>query len=207
MSELFAAIEAHDRKRVGELLQGGADANAIQPQAPGWRPLHAAIEELEFGGPIDVLDLLLQHGADVNGWDAERDATPLLMAVYRGQDEAVRRLLAAGADPNVRGAEGDSALRWCVEHGNLPLAELLLRQGADQTINEFGGPCGLTALGLAARQLSLPFLKLLLDAGADPAALDEDYRTARERVPPRESADPAARLAALELLAGRTAQP
>ncbi len=202
-TELFKAIEQHDLNRVVELLSHGADPNATQSQWPGWRPLHAAIEELEYGGPFEVLSLLLKHGAAVDGWDAKRDATPLLMAVFRGQREAVQLLLDAGADPNVLGREGDSPIRWCVEQQDREMVVLLLRFGAGKTINEFGGPRGLTVLGLAADQLNIPMIELLIDGGADPEALDEDYKTASERLPPREECDPHAWDTAMELLSRR----
>jgi ankyrin repeat protein len=70
------------------------------------------------------------------------------------------------------------------------MAALLLHFGAGETINEFGGPRGLTALGIAADQFNIPMIELLLDGGADPDALDEDYKTARERLPPRQQCDP-----------------
>jgi ankyrin repeat protein len=198
--ELFKAIEDHDFNRVAELLSNGADPNSIQSEWPGWRPLHAAIEELEYGGPIEILTLLLKHGTAIDGWDAQHDSTPLLMAVFRGQGAAVRLLLDSGANPNVRGSEGDSPLRWCVEQQDRDMTALLLRFGAGKTINEFGGPRGLTALGIAADQCNIPMIELLLDGGADPDALDEDYKSARERLPLREECDPQAWDRAMDLL-------
>lgn len=200
-SELFEAIEKHDLNRIAELLTQGADPNASRTEWPQFTALQAAINELEDGGSIEALAHLLRHGAAVDRWDSEHDATPLLMAVFRGQREAARMLLDAGADPNVRGGEGDSALRWCAEHNDLEMTELLLRHGAAATINDCGEPRGLTALGVAAEKLNIPMMKLLLDAGASPDARDLDYLTARERIPPRETSDPGTRVAALELLA------
>jgi ankyrin repeat protein len=199
-TELFEAIEQHDLNRLAALLAGGANPNATQAQGYGWRPLHAAIEELEQGGSIETLVLLLRHDAAGDGWDAAHDATSLLMALFRGQHEAVRMLLAAGADPNVVGGEGDSPLRWSVELGDRETVAMLLRCGADKTIDGAGGASGMTALGRAVSQLNIPMIVLLLDAGADPEALDADRRTARERLPPRETVDPQAWDAAVGLL-------
>jgi ankyrin repeat protein len=128
---------------------------------------------------------LLRHGATVDAWDARHDATPLLMSLFRGQDEATRLLLARGADPNVRGAEGDSPLRWSVQHDDLATAALLLRSGAGTTIDEPGGPTGANALGMAAKRLNVPMIELLLAHGADPRALDADRFTAHDRLPAR----------------------
>jgi ankyrin repeat protein len=204
-TDIFEALENHDLDRLSALMVSGADPNAAKAEWPKWLPLHAAVEELEYGGPIEALVLLLRHGALVDGLDAGRDATPLLMAVFRNQPEAVRVLLAAGADPNFRGSEGDSPLRACVERGDLEMAAMLLRCGATQTIDGTGGPSGMSALGRAASQLDAAMLKLLLQAGADPAALDADRMTARERLPPRGAQNPEAWDAAAALLAGRSA--
>ena len=182
---LFAAIKDQDLDRLAGLLAAGEDPDGLQDGAPGWRPLHAAIEELEHGGSVEALVLLLRNGAAVDAWDADRDATPLLMALFRGQEEAARMLLAAGADPNVVGGEGDSPLRWCVQQGDLDMAATLLRCGAAETIDAGGGPSGMTALGMAARALDLGAIDLLVAHGADPEAHDTDRQLARARMPER----------------------
>ncbi|HET8938647.1 MAG TPA: ankyrin repeat domain-containing protein [Polyangiales bacterium] len=49
-----------------------------------------------------------------------------------------------------------------------------------------GAPCGFTALGTAAQRVDLPMIELLLAAGAERDAADEDGRLAYERVPQSE---------------------
>jgi len=205
--ELFEAIEKHDLEQLATLLDAGANANAVKAEWPQWTPLHAAINELEDGGPIEAVILLLRHGARVDGRASERDATPLLMALFRKQPEAARILLAAGADPQLSGDEGDAPLRVCVEQGEHAMAALLLRCGATRTIDEAGGLRLMTALGLAASRLDLAMLELLLRAGADPEALDLDRRTAREHLPLREAGNQEVWDAAAALLAWREQGP
>lgn len=203
--ELFEAIEAHDVDGLARVLEQGADPHALKAEWPGWLPLQAAVEELEYGGPVEALVLLLRHGASIEGMAPhDRTATSLLMAVFRRQPEAVRILLAAGADPNYRGSEGDSPLRASVELGDHAMAVMLLRCGATRTIDEFGGPSGMSALGRAASRLDVPMIELLLRAGADPDASDLDRQRARERLPPRASENQEAWDAAAALLAGRS---
>lgn len=203
MTELLAALEAHDPDRLLAALRSGADPNLRSSDPPHWTPLHAAIEELENDGSIDAIVLLLRHGAQVDLRDGSGDATPLLMAVFRGQLEAVRLLLAAGADPGSVGAEGDSPLRVAVERGARDLAELLLRAGADRTIDGAGGPSGMSALGRAAFHLDVAMIELLLRHGARPAALDADRRTARDHMPARTVSN----LEAWDAAAQRLGQP
>ncbi|HEY2511783.1 MAG TPA: ankyrin repeat domain-containing protein [Polyangiaceae bacterium] len=197
--DLFAALEAHDLDRLASLLSAKADPNARKPVPPGWAPLHEAIEQLESGGPLEALVLLLRYGASVEAGGGD---TPLLMALYRSQPQAVDLLLAHGADANVRGPEGDSPLRVAVERGDGATAATLLRCGAVRTIDEVGGPVGASALGIAARRLDLPLLELLLRGGADPAARDADQLTARERLPAR-TRENQERLGRAEELLGR----
>jgi len=189
IDEPFAAIEAHDLDQLAAALRAGADPNAMMVEPPRWTALHAAIEELEYGGSVDALVLLLRHGAHVDLRDGAGDATPLLMAVFRGQIEAVRLLLTAGADPCVVGAEGDSPLRAAVEQHAPDTVDLLLRAGADRAISDAGGPSGMSALGRAAFELDVAMVKRLLRFGARSEALDADGRTARERMPARDASN------------------
>ncbi|HBB35293.1 MAG TPA: hypothetical protein DDZ80_27815 [Cyanobacteria bacterium UBA8803] len=182
---LFQAIENQDLNLIASLLSNGTNPNILYPEFPGWTPLDHAIEQLEDGGSIEAIILLLRHGASVNIWDANHDATPLLMALFRGQIEAVRLLLAVGADPNVVGSEGDSPLRWCVEQGDYETAAMLLRCGATKTIDNAGGMGGMTALGIAAKRLDLKMIELLLQAGANPQVYDADKLTPYQRLPQR----------------------
>jgi ankyrin repeat protein len=185
--ELLNAISAHDVDRLTKLLASGADPNtpfqSPYGMSAGWTPLQVAVaeldaDELEPGGPIDAVVLLLRYGADVNAWDEKHRMTPLLIAVFRNQPEAVRILLATGADPNVRDDEGYSPLRWCAQEGHLEMARLLLHCGADKTIHEAGGEAAMNALGYAVRSLNLDMVRLLLAHGADPWVEDYDRMNA-----------------------------
>ncbi len=159
----------------------------MDPNTPltrqGLTPLQAAVDELEAlsedepGGPVDAAVLLLRRGAAVNSWDERRTSTPLLTAVAMNHVEAVRILLTAGADPNVRDNEGDSPLRVCADKGYVEMARLLLLCGGTKTIDEWGGERAMTALGLAARGLHVEMVKLLLAHGADPQGRDVDRFT------------------------------
>jgi ankyrin repeat protein len=180
--ELFEAIERGELDRLRGLLSAGADPNVIGAEPwPDWRPLHAAIEAMEDGGLLASVSILLEHGADADGWDAQRDATPLLMAVFRNQPEVVRLLLDAGADVNVVGGEGDSPLRWAAQQGDIELARLLLDRGAARDLDVGGGVSGMNALGIAAHRLDVEMVQFLLDAGARPDALDADGWVASRR--------------------------
>jgi serine/threonine-protein phosphatase 6 regulatory ankyrin repeat subunit B len=98
---------------------------------------------------------------DENNW------TPLMGAVRQGSLDAVRSLLARGADVNAIGGPGCrdevSPLRIAVMDDNLPMADLLVKSGAKVNACDCYGN---TALVEAALQCSAPMLQLLIDAGA-----------------------------------------
>jgi ankyrin repeat protein len=113
-------------------------------------------------------------------------------------------LLAAGADPNVRGAEGDIPLSMCVERGDMKMAAALLRAGAAKTIEESGGPMGMNALGRAVARLDIEMIRLLLAWGASITTRDVDRRLPRDLLPPRTEENAGKYDLALELLSPKS---
>jgi cytohesin len=108
-----------------------------------------------------ALKQLIEEGADVHVTD-EHGRTPLHYAMT---GEAVRVLLAAGADPDARDGEGDTALGDASFWGKPPVVRALLAGGASHSRRI--GSCKKTALILAAEGgWSVPVVEALLDAGA-----------------------------------------
>ena len=195
--ELLAAIQTRDLDRLAALLAAGADPNEGGKSRyvdDHEFPLQAAIGELKAygendpGGPepagsIDAVVLLLRHGTRVKGWDVNKEGDPLFMAVFNNHIEAVRLLLAAGAEPNLKDDEGYSPLRVCAQKGYLEMARLLILCGANKTIHEAGGGgSGMNALGYAATRLNIDMVRLLLTHGADPLVEDNDRMTTFTRL-------------------------
>jgi ankyrin repeat protein len=83
--------------------------------------LHWAAER----GFSSMIDLLLQHGAEIEATD-RGGRTPLLRAVEEGKAPAAAKLLHAGANVNASDASGNTALSYAVKDRNLPMVELLL---------------------------------------------------------------------------------
>jgi ankyrin repeat protein len=90
--------------------------------------------------------------------------TPLLTAIYRGDLQAVDRLIAAGANVRAANREGVTPLSMACLDGDLRIVERLLAAGADAKER---GPNGETPLMFAARNGRVDVVRRLVAAGAD----------------------------------------
>ena len=79
---------------VARLLDAGANAKAATDT--GVQPIHLAAE----AGSASAIAALLAHGADVNVRDETHGRTPLIFAVSENRLEAMKVLIAKGADLN-----------------------------------------------------------------------------------------------------------
>lgn len=101
--ELCAALNVGDLDRATQLLQAGADINArdeygdplLKRVISDW----GMIENRFEGSRFEVVRFMLDHGADPKLLNDE-DSGPLFSAVIDRNEELLRLLLEAGADPN-----------------------------------------------------------------------------------------------------------
>lgn len=128
----------------------------------------------------DLVQFLLDSGADVNSRDPQQGWTPLLSAVNSGSLENTRLLLRKGADANARDNSGQAALWYAAILGNTGFIALLLEHGADVNARNNAGR---TALMHAADLCYTWDIRALLDAGANPTVPDKRGRTALESQP------------------------
>jgi cytohesin len=98
----------------------------------------------------------------------------LVDAVRRGDVQEVARLLAAGADPNVKDLDGHTPLHYAAEQCRADIAELLLKHGADPNARDDHGK---TPLHRAVAVGCVEVAELLLSRGADPNVRDKDGYT------------------------------
>ncbi|MCM2257820.1 MAG: ankyrin repeat domain-containing protein [Vicinamibacteria bacterium] len=155
--------------------------SAARPLGEAERAGHeaAAIAEIER-------DPSLARAATTNG-------TPLLaLAVSSGARELVRKLLAAGADPNAAAA-GETPLARAAGRSDVVLLTALLDAGADPDLAASGSPHPVVAASLAG---SVACLDLLLARGARPRA--RDLEPAIERAGGPDAKRIVARLEALQ---------
>ena len=79
---------------------------------------------------MDMVSLLLQHGAKVNARDSE-GGVALHTAAALGKTRIARKLILAGGDVNVRDVRGNTPLHVSAGSGHLGVVRLLLDNGPD----------------------------------------------------------------------------
>lgn len=104
------------------LIDRGANVNSR-----GWMgatPLHKAAS----AGRADVVELLIQNGANVRARRPERGDTPLHWAAT---EKVARLLKEENVDANARDKIGRTPLHWAAQSGHTDTAKFLIECGAD----------------------------------------------------------------------------
>ncbi|XP_029680078.1 ankyrin repeat and KH domain-containing protein 1-like [Formica exsecta] len=81
-------------------------------------------------GHVDIVSLLIAHGADVNAQSTTGN-TPLMYGCAGGHEEVVRVLLEAGANVNDHNENGHTPLIIAAREGHIDLAMLLIENEAN----------------------------------------------------------------------------
>ena len=159
---LLDATRRHDVESVRSLLSAGADPDVAQ--GDGLTALHLAAE----AGQLQIMELLLRAGADVEPTTRIGHYTPLHLASLTGQVDAVRLLLDAGANPAVTATtSGATPLHLAAKAlGGEGAVRALLEHKAPANAGEY--VAGQTPLMFAAAYGRGEAIRELLKHGADP---------------------------------------
>lgn len=121
-----------------------------------------------IAGDVSAINAALDAGALVNGF-ADAEYSPLILACLHGKLDAVKALLAAGADIALRLTPTRDALAAALFSGHAEIAHYLIEQGAPLVDNPQSTielrPRGAVYLEYAAQNGMLEFVTLFLDSG------------------------------------------
>jgi uncharacterized protein len=193
--EFFEAAKSGDIEAMKRQLAANP-ALIAETRGPGETPLMTALYNKQHaaaawlvasGAPLDIFaaaavgridaleDLLRRSPAGIDtysydGW------TPLHLAAFFGQDAAVERLLAAGADLNAvsRNPLRNTPLHAAVAGGHVEVSLRLIEAGAAVNVADAGGH---TPFHIAAEAGYVPIARALFARGADAHAVDAEDRT------------------------------
>jgi ankyrin repeat protein len=126
---LQIAVSNRDIETIRLLQQYNGNPNGIFGNMP-----HTPLQMASRDGSKEIVELLLEHGADVNAPPAKKfGATALQFAAIKGLLGIAHLLLQYEADVNAPPAEvgGRTALEGAAEHGRIDMVQLLLNAGAN----------------------------------------------------------------------------
>ena len=167
---LISAIAKGHTKVVEVLLTFGADANSGQHDDDGlWSPLLAAARS----GHHEIIDLLLATKGIQVDKPNHRGWSPLTMACYCGRLDIVKKLVACGADINIKDTENRTLLMIACVQGSLEVAQYLIESKVSD-VNGHSLDTLTTPLIYAVLSGKCELVSLLLDHGADVEMKDND---------------------------------
>ncbi|MBI3117898.1 MAG: ankyrin repeat domain-containing protein [Candidatus Hydrogenedentes bacterium] len=166
---LLSSIASKQVEVARYLLEAGANPDAVVIE--GDTALTMAVDS----GLPEMVDLLLQHGQNVNqpnpSWNNE---TALHRAVRKGNLELAAFLLSRNADFNRTTRAGLTPLHAAVAAGSVDMVKLFLEHGASMEVRT---PEGLAPLHVAAAAGRVDVAQLLLTYGANPDITDAGLNT------------------------------
>jgi ankyrin repeat protein len=121
--EFITALGDGDVKVVQQYLDNGVNVNG---SSFAWSPLQIAANK----GQLEIIKMLVEHGADLNYKHPITKMTALGLAAYNGFPDVVQYLLSKGADPNIKLRGGVSIVRAVRDVGNTEMVDLLMKGGA-----------------------------------------------------------------------------
>lgn len=112
----------------------------------------------------EIVELLLDKGANINSINVTTRSTPLHMAVFKNNYEIVKLLVDRGANIHIKDIRGDEVIHLAVDHADCNIIQLLLDKGANPNSKNLKN---ITPLNKSITQRKTEAAKLLLKYGAE----------------------------------------
>ena len=120
---------------------------------------------------VNIVELLLNAGANPNVKFGNEGQTALILVIKKGYFEIAKLLLLKGADPNIIDINQNTALHYSIVNGHQNITVLLLENNANPNVSDCEH---VTLLMLASKIGCYDIVKLLLDREADTNLSDDD---------------------------------
>lgn len=156
---IHEAIDQGDSAAVAAMMD--ANPALLGDRLPNGRtPLHTAA----YGGKLNIVQLLLSRGADVNAITTT-GSTPLHGAALYGHEAVLKLLVEKGANVRAANQATYTPLTNAASNGNLPMMKFLIGAGASIEPATAGG---MVPLVCAINSRNPEAVNFLLEAGANP---------------------------------------
>eukprot|EP00930_Biecheleria_cincta_P027768 TRINITY_DN19436_c0_g1_i1.p1 TRINITY_DN19436_c0_g1~~TRINITY_DN19436_c0_g1_i1.p1 ORF type:complete len:1092 (+),score=274.98 TRINITY_DN19436_c0_g1_i1:91-3366(+) len=178
IGELLKNSSAEQRKKwLGEADEAVWDEEDLENCAlrPEQAPSGSALMGASENGHHEVVQKLVDWGADVHAKHHETEGTALTAAAAKGRLEVANILFECDAEEETRDATGRTPLSWAAGNGHLSVVQALL----EREINiDLADRKGLTPLMHAAGAGQVAIVKLLIEYNANIRAVDKEEKTA-----------------------------
>lgn len=119
--EIFDAVRQNDLAKVKELIE----KDTLQIQAKDQQG-DSLLNRACNLGHIEIINLLINKGADINLLAGRLDLTPLMECARTGNLEVAKLLVERGADVQIINKMGITAMHWALGNGQNQAEEIAL---------------------------------------------------------------------------------
>jgi len=153
--DFFKAVKDNDVAKVKDYLS--KDPTLVKAVTTDFLK-ETALAISSFNGNKEIVDMLLQKGADPNVYD-DMGIPPILGAARQNHADIIEMLLKNKAEVNIKNKSGEeTALHYAAEYNSADAAKILLANGADKTAKNTSGN---TPLDIAKNKKSDKVIELL----------------------------------------------